>query len=218
MDPQHTRLIDSWAKRWGVSLSPEQVSLVFQYIEELCAWNQRLNLTGLDSQERIVKELLLDSLIPSRFLPFTGRYLDVGSGSGFPAIPLKISCPGLDTDLIEANAKKVGFLRHILRLTGLSRIRVFQGRVEDSESLLPEGYHVVTARALAELQQTLEWCTPRLARGGVMITFHGKEYEKALAKSAKVIERQELVLQEVIPYQLPGRSPKRHIVIFERAV
>jgi len=215
---QHTRLIDSWAKRWGISLSPEQVSLVFQYIEELSAWNQRLNLTGLDSPERIVKELLLDSLIPSRFLPFTGRYLDVGSGAGFPAIPLKIYCPGLDTDLIEANARKVAFLRHILRLTGLSRIRVFRGRVENSERLFPEGYHVVTARALAELRQTLEWCSPRLASGGLMITFHGQEYRKALAKSAKVIERQGLVLQEVIPYQLPGGSPKRHIVIFKTAI
>ena len=209
--------LTSWLQNVGVHLSEDQTRLLVVYLDELWEWNRKVNLTGLSSREQIIKELLIDSLIPSAFLPDEGRLLDLGSGAGMPAIPLKICKPGLTMDLVEANSKKAIFLKQVIRLAGLTRIRVIRGRIEHSHDLLhPEGYHVITARALAHLSQVLAWSGPHLITGGKMVAFLGQDYIQILKESSDVAKKYGLSLQRTIPYILAGKEFKRHILIFEK--
>ncbi|MCP4669261.1 MAG: 16S rRNA (guanine(527)-N(7))-methyltransferase RsmG, partial [Deltaproteobacteria bacterium] len=162
-------ILRTWSRDFGMALSPGQMDLFGLYLDALWEWNRKFNLTGLSSRKEIVQELLIDSLIPVPFLPQEGRFLDVGSGAGFPAIPLKICKPGLEALLIEASAKKVSFLKQVIRAAGLPGIEVVRGRIEkEGNHLIPERQAIITARALAPLPRTLAWCAPYAASQGMI--------------------------------------------------
>ena len=202
---------------YGVELSEEQLGLFQIYLDELCAWNRRVNLTGLSHRERMVVELFLDSVVPVPHLIEKGRLLDAGSGAGFPGIPLKICKPGLSAHLLEANAKKVSFLKQVIRLLNLDETEVIRGRIEkDVDRLHPDRYHLITARALAPVAQTIAWCAPLLRPGGHLISFIGGRIEDALKENQHIMEEHGLTIYKRIPYALPGRASERTTIIFER--
>ena len=142
-----------------IDLSPGQKDLLSIFINELTAWNKHMNLTGLSSSRRIMDELVADSLMPLPYLPDTGICLDVGSGAGFPAIPLKICKPAMKFFLMEPNLKKGRFLRQIIRLCGLKQIEVIRERIEMLSQPLPfEWCHIITSRAMAPLPRLVKLC------------------------------------------------------------
>jgi len=209
----------SWARGFGIDLAPHQIGLLGIHLDELWEWNKKTNLTGLSSRKKIIRELILDSMIPSLFLPDHGRLLDVGSGAGFPGIPLIICKPGLTAHFLESNSKKTSFLKQVIRLTELRQINVIRGRIEKSANLLnPEKYHIITARALAHLPQVLEWFAPHLAAEGVIVNFQVEQFQKGLEDSADVIRQQRLSLYRTIPYTLPGKDSQRNILIFKKTI
>jgi 16S rRNA (guanine527-N7)-methyltransferase len=214
---EETRLFRSWAQDIGVELADFQIHLLGIHLQELWAWNRKMNLTGFTSRDRILIELFLDSLVASPYLPEKASLLDVGSGAGFPSLPLRISKPQLEIHLMEASARKTSFLREVVRRTRLSGVTVFHGRIEQhNPGLYPQGYDVVTARALAKLPQTLKWCAPYLRSSGMLVTFQGKDFKKAVEESTRVMEEQQLCLDRAVGYQLPGKTLKRHFLIFRR--
>lgn len=218
MDEDEFQALITNALNYGVKISHPQLTLFRTYLNELWDWNLHMNLTGLSSRREIVVELFLDSLIPAPFIAARGKILDVGSGAGFPAIPLKIHMPTLKMTLIEANSKKVSFLRHVIRLLDLNDIEVINGRIEqDRGPLKHEEFALITARALAGLAQTLSWCAPFLCQRGRLVSFLGSRAEKDLKESRQVMEREGIVLHEMIPYVLPTKKTKRNTVIFRKA-
>jgi 16S rRNA (guanine527-N7)-methyltransferase len=191
--------------------------LICIYLNELWDWNQRVNLTGLSSRERIAIELFLDSLIPVPYLPKSGKTLDAGSGAGFPGVPLKIMMPRWDMCLLEANRKKVSFLNHVIRLMKMRGIEAVKGRIEAEESQIHlGGYDIITARALAPLRQTVAWCAPLLRPGGLLVSFLGAEIREALAEAEEMMKSYTLVVDKAIPYILPGRKRERHTLILRK--
>lgn len=162
----------------------------------------------------MVIELFLDSLLPSPFLPGEGSLLDVGSGAGFPGLPLKIHSPLRNTFLLEPNTKKVSFLRHVIRLTGLRGVQPVKSRVEH----LPkeDRYDLVTARALAELGKTLECCAPLVKQGGLLVLYLGVRAEENLKAGERLVADHHLQVCKTISYFLPGKQSERHTVIFEK--
>lgn len=205
------------ASEYGLNLSEHQLRLFRSYLNELVLWNRHMNLTGLATRERMVIELFLDSLIPAPYVPEEGRVLDVGSGAGFPGLPLKIYRPKFDLYLLEAKSKKVSFLKHVIRLLGLSSAVIIKGRIEkDVENLHPDGYTIITARAVAPLFQTLAWCPPFLSRDGLLVCFLGSRVQQALDESRQIMERQGIKLHKRIPYFLPGKKAERNVLIFRK--
>jgi len=202
------------AAHFGINLTDQQLDLFRIYLGELWSWNRKFNLTGLEDRGRMVIELFLDSLIPSPFLPGEGDLLDVGSGAGFPGLPLKIHCPLRNTFLLEPNSKKVSFLRHVIRLIRLEEIHTIKSRVEH----LPKGvrYDMVTARALAEFGKTLESCAPLVKDGGLLILYLGARAEENLRESERSVADQDLRVWKKISYTLPGKRSERHTVIFQK--
>jgi 16S rRNA (guanine527-N7)-methyltransferase len=218
LDEDEFQALITKAPNYGVKISYPQLTLFRTYLNELWDWNLHMNLTGLSSRKGMVVELFLDSLIPAPFIPAKGKMLDVGSGAGFPAIPLKIYIPNLKMTLIEANSKKVSFLRHVIRSLNLNEIEVINKRIEqDKGRLKDKEFPLITARALAGLGQMLSWCAPYLGQGGMLVSFLGPHAEEDLRENREVMEKQGIVLHEMIPYVLPTKKTKRNTVIFKKA-
>lgn len=217
MDRDDLGFLYDAALDYGIEFSQRHLNLFRIYLDELFDWNRRMNLTGLSTRERTAIELLLDSLIPAHSLPDKGRLLDVGSGAGFPGIPIKIYSPQLKIHLMEPNSKKVSFLRHVIRLLKLDEIEVVKGRIEmDGDKLNPIGYQLITTRALANLGQTIAWCSPFLLPNGLFIVFLGSHADEDLKKSQQIMEEYHLTVNKIIPYSLPGKRSKRNTVIFKK--
>jgi 16S rRNA (guanine527-N7)-methyltransferase len=198
-------------------LTGHHLCLFRLYLDELWLWNERVNITGLTTRDLVITELFLDSLIPGPFLPEEGSLLDVGSGGGFPGVPLKIYKPRLSVHLLEANSKRVSFLKQVIRLLDLKDIQVIRGRIEKRhDDQAHDKYDVVTARALASPVQTILWCAPFLSRHGYLVTFLGSHPAKELAACGEVMKIHGLSICKTISYLLPRKSKKRNTVILQR--
>ena len=197
-------------------LSSEQRETLSIFIKELTAWNKHMNLTGLSSTQRIVDELLTDSLMPLPYLPHTGICLDVGSGAGFPAIPLKICRPDLKFFLLEPNSKKGSFLKQVIRLCGLKQIEVVKDRIETPSRPFPfDKCNIITSRAMAPLPQLIGWCTPYLAPEGMMVAFLGNQFRDILRECEILLKEKNLFISELKPYAVKGTKSERGLLILE---
>ena len=160
------------AQELGIRLGIEQIGAFRLYLEEVLRWSERMNITALTTPTEIIREGFLDSLACLALIPNDARnILDVGSGAGFPALPLAIVRDDLDFTLVEASRKKVTFLKHIARSLGLRHVRVWYGRVEAMEGgvLAAEAYDVALARAVAPLGDQAALVFSFLRPGGVFL-------------------------------------------------
>jgi len=206
-----------WAGDFGIELSGDQVALLKRYVSELLSWQGKINLTGLRSKDRILRELLLDSLFPLPHLPLTGRMLDMGSGAGFPAIPLKICLPQVTFHLLEPIGKKAAFLGQVIRMLGLRDIRVFRVRIEESGGLILPGYYdAVTTRAAAALPRLIEWCAPYLREEGLLVSFQGSFWKARVERCSEIMARHHLALSRSLPYKLPGENRERAVLFMKK--
>jgi 16S rRNA (guanine527-N7)-methyltransferase len=217
LDEKEKIFLREKALEFGIALSQHHLNLFSTYMDELLEWNSRMNLTGLSEKKRILIELFLDSLIPTPFIPERGRILDVGSGAGFPGIVIKIYRPYLKICLLEANSKKTNFLKQVIRLLKLVDVDVVNGRIEmDEDKLHSDGYDLITARALAGLDQVITWCSPFLSTDGMLIGFLGSSAGNELKKSKVSLKANSLVVDRLIPYSLPGIQSGRMLAILKK--
>ncbi len=131
MEAEHRRLLIEGSKSFGLFLDGKTVGDFDLYLRELLKWNQKINLTAVRTEKEVVLKHFLDSISTIPYLPESGSLLDIGSGAGFPGIPLKIVKPGLRVTLIDSVRKKVDFQRHMIRTLGLKEIEAIHARVQD---------------------------------------------------------------------------------------
>jgi 16S rRNA (guanine527-N7)-methyltransferase len=166
------RMLATCAQGLGVQLRPDQVRAFRYYQAEIIRWSQRMNLTALRTPEDILHEGFLDSLACLPLIPSSAKtVLDVGSGAGFPAIPLAIVLEGLNFTLVEASRKKCTFLKHIVRGLDLRNVRIWCGRAErlGGEVLAGDAYDIALARAVAPVPDQAVLVSPFLRPGGVFL-------------------------------------------------
>jgi 16S rRNA (guanine527-N7)-methyltransferase len=214
------QLLKQGAHRFGVALSEEQVRVFMLFLENLRSWNKRINLTGIVEKREMLLQLLLDPLVALPYLPPSGTLLDVGSGAGIPGLPLKIARPNYEVHLLEAKAKKVSFLRDMIRKIGLKGITAFQGRAEKPDDLpaLFRGYDIVTARALAPLAKTIGICFPHMRPEGLLVTFKGPGIHREIVGSHALIKDLSLRIETKVAYRLPETPGERHLLILKRPI
>ncbi len=195
----------------GIPLGERQLAMFERYSVELRAWNERVNLTAIIRPEEIEESHFVDSLTLAAALPdgagFCGRLLDVGTGGGFPGLPLKIALPALNATLIEATAKKAAFLNSIVAELGLAGVEVLLGRAEalGRERALRGVFDVVVARALGRLPAAMECCVPFARIGGLVIVQKKGDIEDELRQGRGAAEALGAEIEVVRPVDaLPG--------------
>ncbi len=170
-------LIDSGARELGQRLADSELDRLARLLLELKRWSARMNLTAINDLESMVAGHVLDSLAVRPFLRGE-RILDVGTGAGFPGLPLAITEPQREFYLLDSTARKLGFIRHIAGELGLSNVQTVKARAEDYAPA--SGFATVIARAVATIPQLLEWAGQHVAEGGVMLALKGRLPEDEL--------------------------------------
>ena len=206
------------ARQIGVFLDQKMVQEFLIYLKELKEWNQKINLTSLKTDEAIITTHFIDSLTLIPHLPSSASMLDLGSGAGFPGIPLKIAAPAHNITLLEATRKKANFLRHIIRRLGLSKTTVLEYRAEHFKSPDPSHpvFDSVIARALAPLKTFLQLGAPLVKRGGHLVAMKGEKIEEELKESHAVFKALSLEVDKKVALQLPQSNKKRHLIFIKK--
>ncbi len=203
----------------GIRLDREQAGLLLRYWEILQEENKKYNLTRIDGLEPFLYEHCCDSLsgvVRQGGCP-SPELLDLGSGAGFPGIPLKILCPSLRVYLLEATQKKIAFLETVIRKLGLKEISCLHLRAEDWGRGAGRGkYGWVIARAVAPLVTLAELALPLLQKGGFFWAFKGPAVAGELAAAEKIIALCGGTLRERINYTLPPAGKERTILVLEK--
>jgi 16S rRNA (guanine527-N7)-methyltransferase len=208
--------INAIAQKLGIILNATQIEQFTVYQQELLKWNAKINLISEKSAKEIVSRHFLDSLTALQFIDnHNARIIDIGSGAGFPGIPLKIACPELQLYLLESNRKKVSFLKHIIRLLGLTETFVLHERVENVIKNIKwkDCFDITISRAAFKLPELLSFGAFFLAPQGKLIALKGPDVETeflSCVKSATAHNYNEL-FQHDINSSLLG-SPRKIIV------
>lgn len=164
------------AGEFGVQLTSHQVALFLEYLMKIKSWSEKINITGITDERGIVINHFLDSITTLAFISECSKVLDVGSGGGFPGIPIKIVRPSLEVILLDSVQKKVFFMRDVIRRLGLKEIKAMWGRAEDISNGIPRAYFdFAVSRALGKVDEILNLTRPYLKEGGEIILMRGKK-------------------------------------------
>ncbi len=201
-----------------LDLSRDQAVLFARYARLLRTWNEKINLTAITDPVDVAVKHFLDSLAPSAHLPTRGRLLDIGSGGGFPGIPLKIIRPHQPMVLIDAVRKKINFIKTVIRDLDLQLIEALHVRAEDYfENYTPSpGFDVVVSRALADVDLVIRLAVPLLNRGGRLVIYQGPQSVETGEAGGRVLCGQIPLSRTVKSYRLPHTGDRRAIVVLER--
>lgn len=161
------------------------------YARLLLRRNEDMNLTGADSVEEIISRHILDSLAIAQFLPETGRIIDVGSGAGFPGLPLAVVMPQVEFTLLDAREKRVDFLTEAAAALGLKNVRAVAGRAEELAAAAPwrEGFDAAVSRAVARMGMLTELCLPFVKKGGVFVAMKAADCADEVAEASNALAK-----------------------------
>ncbi len=218
MQKELRKLLISGAEGFDVPLDKGKVESFGLYLKELQRWNRKINLTSLVEDREIIIKHFLDSLTPLKYLSRQSFILDLGSGGGFPGVPLKIAEPSLKVVLLESSKKKNSFLNHIIGALSLKGITALKQRAEskDFQLLMKEAFDVVIARAFAGMEAFLKMGSPYLKKGGTLVAMRGRKVKEELERSGKVLKENKLKLGQLVELSLPERQGERGLVFLHR--
>lgn len=164
-----------------------QAEKFIRYFELLVLWNQKMNLTAITEPEEVVAKHFADSLLPADLIPLNARCIDVGTGAGFPGVPLLIMRPDLHMTLLDSLAKRLTFLEELMPELGIARVPLLHARAEDAgrDNGLRGKFDIALTRAVASAPALLEWTIPLLKVGGASLMYKGPKAEEELASCAR---------------------------------
>jgi len=213
-------LVRATLQLFGIRLSGRQVAALTKMESELLIWNERFNLTAIRDPEGIRTKHFLDSFSCSLAWKDNPpkRLIDVGTGAGFPGIPLKILYPSMALTLVESVGKKAAFCRHVVEVLNLEGVEVITGRVEEvgQAPAQREAYDWAVARAVAPLPVLAEYLLPLVKVGGRMLAQKGHSGPAEAHGSEKVINLLGGQMQQLIPVTLPGVVEDRFLVVVNK--
>ena len=216
METGNKWLLTEGAKAFGIRLGEKAEEAFDLYLRELLKWSRKINLTAIRTEKEIILKHFLDSLSVFPYLPKTATLLDIGSGAGFPGIPLKIVEPSLEIILIDSVRKKVDFERHIIRNLGLKGIEAVHGRVQDKEILqrMRGQFDLVISRAFSDLRIFLTVGAPFLKRGGRAIAMKSKMEEGEIRRLEEA-EKGRFQLEQMFEFVLPFCTLQRSVLFYK---
>jgi len=202
----------------GAALSETQVDEFGIYLKELMRWNKKLNLTSLKDEAEIVVKHFLDSLTPLAHIGMGSFLMDIGSGAGFPGIPMKITRQDLRLLFLDSRGKRVTFLNNMIRRLKLKNARALQQRAESEAFRNVMGGHldVVVARAFGKTEEILDIGVPYLKPGGRLIVMKGPRWKEQAHPKDYQCGASRLKRSEVVELELPVLGDRRALLIYEK--
>ena len=214
------KLVQEARTLFNVHLTGRQVLSLITYERELMEWNRKFNLTAIRDQESIRTKHFLDSLscVQAWQAQPPNRLVDVGTGAGFPGIPLKIIYPGMKITLVESVGKKAMFCQHIVRVLGLENVEVIQARAEDlgQKAEHREKYDCAVARAVAQMNVLVEYLLPLVKIGGMVLAQKGESAPAEAQEAEKAMKLLGGKLKQLLPVNLPGVADDRYLVLIDK--
>lgn len=218
--------LDRSFKKLGLELSQEQLEQFYSYFQLLIEKNKVMNLTAITDFEEVVEKHFLDSLamvylekeLDEFSLDRSMTLLDLGTGAGFPGVPLKIAFPNLQITLMDSLNKRIQFLSEVVASLELHDVQCVHGRAELTarDSLYREQFNLCTSRAVANISTLSEYCLPFVELGGMFISYKSGQIDEELAKAKSGIGKLGGKVEKIIKFSLPDSDQQRSFVVIRK--
>lgn len=199
---------------FNIDINESNIEKFEKFYNFLIETNKNLNLTAITDVNEVIEKHFIDSVLPEKHFSLNAKVIDIGSGAGFPAIPLKIVRPDLNITMLDSLNKRVNFQLETIKLLNLNNITAIHGRAEDmaKNTNFRESFDIATARAVANLSTLSEYCLPFVKVGGKFIVYKGANSEEEIKNAEKAISLLGGKIENVITYKM-GDNLRTLVVI-----
>lgn len=210
------------AAEYGITLTDTQMEQFNRYYELLIEWNEKINLTAITEAKEVAIKHMIDSITAYDEALFKDgtTVIDVGTGAGFPGLPLKIFHPEIKLTLMDSLNKRIKFLQTVVEELGLSGVECVHARAEEGarNKKYREAFDIAVSRAVARLPILCEYCLPFVKKGGHFIALKGMQYHEEAEEGAKAIKVMGGSKTEIRPVKLPEIDDKRAVIIITKTM
>ncbi len=203
-------------EKYGINVSKEQENQFDRYFSMLVETNKVMNLTAITEENEVLIKHFLDSAIPEKFIPQNSSVIDIGSGAGFPAIPLKIVRPDLKICMVDSLNKRINFLNEVVSELKLNNTTAFHSRAEDFAKENRESFDVAVARAVAPLNTLVEYLLPFVKIGGTAVIYKSTKLEEELEEAKNAIKILGAKVEKIESFEITEQNIARNILILRK--
>ena len=210
------------AAEYGIALSDKQMEQFNRYFELLVEWNEKINLTAITEPKEVAIKHMIDSITAydEKIFQDGVTVIDVGTGAGFPGLPLKIFCPEIKLTLMDSLNKRIKFLQTVVEELGLQDVECVHARAEEGarNKKYRESFDIAVSRAVARLPILCEYCLPFVKKGGHFIALKGMQFHEEAEEAAKAIKVMGGSKTEIRPVKLPELDDKRAVITITKTM
>ncbi len=212
-------IFNNHLKEIGIELQRKQIEKFYKYMNLLLEWNEKINLTAITEPEEVILKHFVDSLTISKYIEKGSKLVDMGTGAGFPGIPLKILREDIEITLADSLNKRINFLNEVIKELKLKNIQTVHTRAEEfgKNKKYRENFDIATSRAVANLSTLSEYLIPLVRINGKAICMKGSEIKEELETAKKAIEILGGKIEQEESFNLPNSDMKRNVIIIKKA-